>query len=167
MVVVPDKVSVDTKSSQKYIYKSTKTYTHSLGLSCAFRQWKAESHCRFLHGYAIQVRIEFETQELDHRGWVVDFGSLKSFKQILEDTLDHTVMIAEDDPNLDYFVEGAQLGLLQLRIVDHCGMENLALMITEVLDGWLFDNGYGNRVSVSKVEVSEHGANSAIVEKVS
>lgn len=48
-------------------YKSTKLYGHEIGLSAAFRQWRAESHCRFLHGYALAVRFEFEADELDVR----------------------------------------------------------------------------------------------------
>ena len=35
------------------IHRATKTYGHDLGLSVAFRQWRADSHCRYLHGYAI------------------------------------------------------------------------------------------------------------------
>ena len=32
------------------MFLSTKTYGHDLGLSAAFRQWRAESHCRLIHG---------------------------------------------------------------------------------------------------------------------
>ena len=79
-------------------YKSTKTFGHELGLSSAFRQWKAQSHCRFVHGYALAVKFEFEAEELDVRNWVVDFGSLKSLRKMLEDTFDHKLLVAEDDP---------------------------------------------------------------------
>ena len=41
-------------------YVSTKTYGHEVGLSCAFRQHKADSHCAKLHGYALSVKVEFE-----------------------------------------------------------------------------------------------------------
>ena len=48
-------------------YYSTKTYDHNEGLSCAFRQWRAEdSHCRFIHGYAIAVSLTFGCKELEH-----------------------------------------------------------------------------------------------------
>ncbi len=50
------------------------------GYSTVFRQWKAEdTHCRFLHGYAISFRVWFEG-ELDHRNWVWDFGGMKRSK---------------------------------------------------------------------------------------
>ena len=74
-------------------YKSTKTYGHELGLSCCFRQWRAESHCRLLHGYALSIRLVFEAEELDVRNWVVDFGSLKSLKQMFVDTFDHKLLV--------------------------------------------------------------------------
>jgi len=80
------------------MYLSTKTFGHELGLSAAFRQWKADSHCRFLHGYALAVKFTFAAEELDVRNWVVDFGGLKGLKQILEDTFDHKTLVASDDP---------------------------------------------------------------------
>ena len=55
-------------------YQSTKQFGQDLGLSCCFRQWRAESHCNQLHGYAIAIRLVFEAEELDVRRWVVDFG---------------------------------------------------------------------------------------------
>ena len=50
------------------------------GYSACFRQWKAEgTHCKFLHGYAVSFKIEFEG-ELDARNWVFDFGGMKRAK---------------------------------------------------------------------------------------
>ena len=48
-------------------YRVTKTYGNERGLSCAFRQWKAESHCRLIHGYSLGFRFVFEAETLDHR----------------------------------------------------------------------------------------------------
>lgn len=149
------------------VYGSTKTYVHSVGLSACFRQWRAQSHCRFLHGYALQVHVKFETQRLDERNWAVDFGSLKSFKGWLEDTFDHKTLVAEDDPALELFKDMAKdkrTGqLIQLRIVPSTGCEAFARMIYEYLEGWLVDNGYTPRVKLVQVEVSEHNGNSAYV----
>lgn len=144
------------------MYKSTKTYGHEIGLSAAFRQWRAESHCRFLHGYALAVRFEFEAAELDARHWVVDFGSLKSLKGWLEDTFDHKTLVAEDDPELSAFRELAAAGLIQLRIVPATGCEKFAEIIFGATEVWLHDNGYAPRARLISVEVREHGANSAI-----
>lgn len=150
-------------------YYSTKTYTHSIGLSSAFRQWRAESHCRFLHGYALQVKLIFASDELDVRNWVVDFGSLKSLKGWLEDTFDHKTLVAADDPALELFKElnrnriDKHGQLIQLRIVPATGCEAFARMIFEYAEGWLKDNGYSPRCRLIEVEVSEHGGNSAFV----
>lgn len=142
-------------------FQSTKTYGHNVGLSAAFRQWRAESHCRFLHGYALQVKFVFESAELDVRNWVVDFGSLKSLKGWLEDTFDHKTLVAEDDPEFHLFKEMEERGLIQMRVVPATGCEAFANMIYEYTEGWLKDNGY-TRVRLVSVEVCEHGANSAL-----
>ena len=73
----------------KALHRSTKTYGHDLGFSVAFRQWRAQSHCRLLHGYSLAFRFEFAAEELDPRNWVVDFGGLKGLKAMLEQNFDH------------------------------------------------------------------------------
>lgn len=142
-------------------YRSTKTYGHEIGLSSCFRQWKADSHCRYLHGYALSVHLEFEADELDVRHWVVDFGSLKSVKGMLEVSFDHKLLVAQDDPALPYFIEMEKRGLAQLVVVPATGCEAFAHMIFEVVEQWLADAGYAPRVRLNLVTVREHGANSA------
>lgn len=143
-------------------FVSTKTYNHNVGLSVCFRQWRAESHCRFLHGYALAVRFEFQAHDLDERNWVVDFGGLKDLKGRLEEFLDHKTLVAEDDPMLEEFEEMERCGVMDLVKVDHCGCEAMAKLIFETTEVYLEDAGYKNRVRLNSVEVSEHDANSAI-----
>jgi len=142
-------------------FESTKTYNHSVGLSCCFRQWRAESHCKFLHGYAIKVHFVFETNELDVRNWAVDFGSLKSLKGWLEDLLDHKTLVATDDPMFHHFKVMESVGAMQLVEVEATGCEAMAFMIYQYAETWLKDNGYSPRVLLRKVTVSEHEGNSA------
>lgn len=144
------------------MYQSTKTFVHSVGLSCAFRQWRAQSHCRFLHGYALKIKFVFESEELDPRNWVVDFGSLKSLKGWLEDMFDHTTLVAGDDPEMELFVEMCASGVIDMRIVPATGCESFAWMIYEYAEQWLKDNGYSPRCRLVSVEVSEHEGNSAV-----
>ena len=144
------------------MYKSTKTYGHEVGLSCCFRQHRAESHCRLLHGYAIAVKFEFEADELDERNWVVDFGGLKGLKQILEDNFDHTLIVATDDPYLERLKELDKLRIARVVEVPKAGCEAFAEMIYHVADQWLRDAGFAPRCRLRSVEVKEHGANSAI-----
>jgi len=143
-------------------FLSTKTYGHEIGLSACFRQWRADSHCRLLHGYALAVRVEFMASELDIRNWVVDFGSLKSYKGWLENTFDHKLLVAEDDPELETLMNLHRQGLAQVVMVEATGCEAFAKMIYEFTEIWLKDYGYSPRVVVHSVEVREHGANSAI-----
>lgn len=146
-------------------FRSTKTYTHAVGLTCAFRQHRAESHCRFIHGYALEIRLEFEADELDLRNWVVDFGSLKSFKGMLETTFDHKLLVAEDDPQADWFREAKRRGIADVVFVPATGCERFAEYIFGAAEVWLKDFGYAPRVRVALVEVREHAGNSAIVRR--
>lgn len=143
-------------------YRSTKTFGHNVGLSAAFRQWKAKSHCNLLHGYALEVRIEFEAEGLDERNWVVDFGSLKDLKAVLQNLFDHKTLVAEDDPEMEWFLEADKRGILDLVIVPATGCERFAEMVFKATDRWLRATGYSPRCRVAQVEVREHGANSAI-----
>ena len=113
------------------VFKSTKTYTHAEGLSCCFRQHRAKSHCQYIHGYALQVRIVFGCSELDERNWVVDFGGLKDLKAWLKATFDHKMLVAKDDPMINQLGDLAQdgWGLAQIVYVDNVGCEGFAEMI--------------------------------------
>lgn len=143
-------------------YRSTKRYGHEIGLSAAFRQWRAESHCRLIHGYALAVKFVFASDELDVRNWVVDFGSLKSLKGWLENTFDHTLLVAEDDPCKLELLALDSMGVARVVLVDATGCEAFAKLIFQCAQVWLKDNGYSPRCWLESVEVSEHGANSAI-----
>ncbi|MGL5734709.1 MAG: 6-pyruvoyl trahydropterin synthase family protein [Beijerinckiaceae bacterium] len=145
----------------KFWHGSSKTYGHDIGLSACFRQHRAKSHCRFLHGYALAVHLEFEAEELDENNWVVDFGALKSFKQQLEATFDHKLLIAHDDPELRVFEDLEARGLAQVVIVEHVGCEAFAELVFFMAEEWIEANGYTPRVRMKKVTVREHGANSA------
>lgn len=144
------------------MYQSTKTYGHEVGLSCAFRQWRADSHCNQIHGYALAVKFVFEAEELDARNWVVDFGSLKSLKGWLEGTFDHKLLVAEDDPMKDELLSLDTLGVASVVLVEATGCEAFSSLIFACTEVWLADNGYAPRVRLVSVEVMEHGANSAV-----
>ena len=144
------------------IYRSTKTYGHEVGLSCAFRQWKAASHCRMLHGYALGIRLEFEANELDENGWVIDFGSLAAVKAELVSSFDHRTLVAADDPSLPWFREAHAKQIIDMLLVQRTGCEAFAGMVFAKTDQWLGAAGHHPRVRLVSAEVREHGANSAI-----
>jgi 6-pyruvoyltetrahydropterin/6-carboxytetrahydropterin synthase len=143
------------------VYGSTKQWTRIS--STTFRQWKADSHCNLDHGYDLEFEATFESRALDHRNWVVDFGSLKSFKGWLEMMFDHTSLVAEDDPQIEWFRKAHELKIKDLRVVVSTGCEATARLCWEVMESWLRDNGYAPRVRLAKFEVREHGGNSAYV----
>jgi 6-pyruvoyltetrahydropterin/6-carboxytetrahydropterin synthase len=115
-----------------------------------------------IHGYALAIKFVFACEELDVRNWTVDFGSLKSLKGWLEDTFDHTLLVAGDDPELETFFLLKAKGIADVVIVEKTGCEAFAKLIFECAEIWLKDNGYSPRVWLNSVEVKEHGANSAI-----
>jgi 6-pyruvoyltetrahydropterin/6-carboxytetrahydropterin synthase len=145
-------------------YRTTKTFGNELGLSCCFRQWRAtHSHCSQLHGYAIGVRVIIESDILDDRNWVYDFGGFKKFKEWLVDTFDHKTVVAKDDPLISTFRELHLFGLIDLVEVEHVGCEKFAKMCFDKMAELIENNpDFDTRdVYVHSVEVFEHGANSA------
>lgn len=147
----------------RVVFGSSKTYTHSVGLSCCFRQWRAKSHCNQFHGYVLQVEIEFEASHLDDNNWVVDFGNLKEVKQWLENTFDHKMLVARDDPEVNFIQELDNRKLASIVWMDKVGCEAFSLYIWNYLDKWLLDADYYPRVKLKEVRVREHEGNSGFV----
>lgn len=147
-------------------FQSTKLFD---GYSACFRQWKADgTHCRFLHGYAISFRVWFEG-DLDHRNWVFDFGGMKRAKHNIDYRtpkdyfawlLDHTTIVAEDDPYLPQFKQMDHDGIIQLRVLPSVGCERFAEFLFKKINDFL-EVETDNRVRVTKIEVYEHERNSA------
>ena len=145
------------------IYKSTKTWGTDVGLSCCFRQWRAgHSHCQFLHGYSIGVRLIFSAECLDDRNWVYDFGDAKWIKSWLHEQFDHKTVIASDDPEIAAFRDLHDRGIIQLVEISAVGCEKFAEHIMDHIAPQVRDKSNG-RVNLDAVEVFEHGANSAMV----
>ena len=151
-------------------FKSTKIFD---GFSTVFRQWQAkDTHCRFLHGYAIEFKVTFEG-ELDHRNWVWDFGGMKraktqidgmSAKAWMDYMFDHTVVIAEDDPEIEIFKDMHMKGIIQLRPMQGpVGAERFAEYIFNKLNAFVQEETNG-RVSIARVEFFENKKNTAIYE---
>lgn len=139
------------------LFRSTKRFT---GFPCTHRQWRAESHCRFVHGYSREFYFEFAASELTAEGWVVDFGGLKELKTWLDHVFDHTFLVAQDDPELGSFKDLDEKGIIQLRILPNPGMEGTALYVYEEATRVL-EKLYGKRAWITKVEVRENEKNSA------
>ena len=147
-------------------FQSSKVFD---GFSTVFRQWKAETtHCRFLHGYGISFKVYFEGG-LDERNWVWDFGGMKRAKTLIDGKqpkewmdfmFDHTMIIAEDDPEIKAFQQMDAVGVAQVRIIPATGAEKFAEYIYGKLNEFV-KTETEDRVRVIKVKFMEHGKNAA------
>ena len=151
-------------------FQSTKVFD---GFSTVFRQWKANTtHCQYLHGYGVSFKLWFEG-DLDERNWVWDFGGMKrakgkidgmSPKEWFDYMFDHTVIIAEDDPQLDkYFRKLDRNGTIQLRVIPATGAEKFAEFIYNKVNPFIEEETEG-RVKLARVEFREHSKNTALYE---
>lgn len=138
-------------------YTSTKRF---VGFPCTHRQWKAQSHCRFVHGYSREFYFEFAANELTQEFWVMDFGGLKEVKKWLEHMFDHTFLASSDDPYLEKFKQMDADGIIQLRILPNAGMEGTAQFVYDHVSQMIKEQTNG-RVWITKVEVRENEKNSA------
>ena len=143
------------------MHQSTKTYGNEVGLSCCFRQWRADSHCNKLHGYSLGFRFTFEAETLDERNWVYDFGGCKWIKEYLQDEFDHKLVVAKDDPHLERILHTVYQEIADINVMDDVGCEKFAEMVFNYVAPKIKEETKG-RVSLFSVECFEHGANSAI-----
>lgn len=143
-------------------YVSTKTYKQ-VG-PVAYRQWRAESHCNMIHGYALSFHFEFESETLDVRNWVMDFGGLRPLKDKLEEWFDHTLLVALDDPERELMLSLGKAGIAKITEVEKTGCEGLATFLYEYVNTiFLKDYGEQDRIWCSKVEVRETDSNMAMI----
>jgi 6-pyruvoyltetrahydropterin/6-carboxytetrahydropterin synthase len=144
------------------MYRVVKRYDHNLGLTVCFRQHRAKSHCRHLHGYALAIELTFASELLDENNWVIDFGCLRPVKVYLADNFDHITIVAVDDPELQTFKMLQDRNLCKMRIVASTGCESFAKEIYDWVNKWLPMPHKERGVILESVKVSEHGGNSAV-----
>lgn len=146
-------------------HRVTKTYGHELGLSATFRQHRAKSHCRFIHGYALGFKLVFEADRLDENGWVKDFGGLKPLKARLIETFDHRMLVATDDPYREHIIAAVQFDgapiLAQVIMVEHVGCEAFARMVYGWAEELITPEERARGVRLVEVECREHAGNAA------
>ena len=149
-----------------YKYTSTKEFIDAF--PCAYRQWRADSHCNKIHGYAFSMRFYFGTDNLDVRNWAADYGGLKELKAILQNQFDHTLIVAEDDPDLKQFIELDNNKLAKVVVLPRVGCEGLADMLYKYINGVYIPEMWGpaesDRLWCYRVEVRETQSNMAFRE---
>lgn len=149
--------------SVEYKFTSTKEFVDEFPF--AYKQWKADTHCNLNHGYSYSFKFYFGANELDARGWVIDYSSFKDLKQALKDQFDHTTVIAQDDPDLPKFKQLHDDHILRLVILPAVGCEAIADMVYKFVNGVFIPDTYGTgeseRVWCYRVEVRENRYNMA------
>ena len=154
------------KTPRSYKYTSTKEYHDAF--PCAYRQWRSDSHCNQIHGYSFSMKFYFGTNDLDVRNWAADYGGLKELKKILEDQFDHTLLVAEDDPELEMFKLLQEKKMAKLTILPKLGCESLADMLYKYVNGVyipeMWGQGEAERLWCYRVEVRETQSNMAFRE---
>jgi 6-pyruvoyltetrahydropterin/6-carboxytetrahydropterin synthase len=75
------------------------TVTKEINFCYGHRLLNYDGACRHLHGHNARVEVEVESQKLDERGMVMDFGDIrKVVRNWIDETLDHTMLLSKADP---------------------------------------------------------------------
>mgnify|MGYP003337176405 FL=1 len=152
-------------ANQPVTYKYTSTKEFHDAFPCAYRQWRADSHCNQIHGYAFSMKFYFGTNDLDVRNWAADYGGLKELKHNLEEWFDHTLIVSQDDPEMDTFMLLRQKNMAKVIVLPRVGCEGLADMLYKYVNGVyipdLWGQGEAERLWCWRVEVRETQSNMA------
>ena len=130
-------------------------------ISVAHRQWKSESHCKYIHGYGRIIDITFHCKKRDEKGWVMDFGNLKEIKDWMFNIWDHSLLVAHDDPHRADLWKLDQEGVLKLFIMPEAygpGIEDSCKYIYDKVTAMIKVETDG-RVGIKKVRIYEHEFN--------
>ncbi|MDA7950167.1 MAG: 6-carboxytetrahydropterin synthase [Pirellulaceae bacterium] len=103
--------------------------TREIDFCYGHRLLNYDGKCKYLHGHNGKAVITLESNELDHRGMLVDFSDIKKVvSRWIDENLDHRMILHKDDPILPYLQEQGE----PLYIVDiNPTAENIAKLIFE------------------------------------
>ena len=63
-----------------------------------------ECPCHRIHGHQGQASVFVETEQLDSRGFVIDFKELNFMKKFIDNNIDHRFIISVQDPEFERLV---------------------------------------------------------------
>jgi 6-pyruvoyltetrahydropterin/6-carboxytetrahydropterin synthase len=81
-------------------------------------------------------------------------------KEWMDYMFDHTLIVADDDPCKNAFIQMDEAGVAQVRIIPATGAEKFAEYIYTKLNSFVKAET-DNRVRVTRVKFMEHGKNAA------
>ena len=103
--------------------------TRELDFCYGHRLLNHPGKCRHLHGHNARVLIAIETNRLDERGMVFDFGDIKRvIGGWIDENLDHRMILSRDDPAVPALEE---LGEPMFLLDANPTAENIAKLIGE------------------------------------
>ena len=82
-------------------------------------------------------------------------------KAWMDHMFDHTILVAEDDPQLEGFLQMNDIGIAQVRVIPATGAEKFAEFIFHKLNNFVKTETQ-ERVRITQVEFMEHNKNTAI-----
>ena len=93
---------------------------------------------------------------------------MKELKNVLESQFDHTLLVAENDPHLDWYKEAERRNIAKLTILPKLGCEGLADQLYKYVNGVYIPDFWGpgeaDRLWCYRVEVRETQSNMAFRE---
>jgi 6-pyruvoyltetrahydropterin/6-carboxytetrahydropterin synthase len=145
-------------------------------LPFAHRQPSHDGHCAWIHGHNWGFEFEFKATHLDECGFVIDFGKLKWLKAWLLERFDHTLVLNQNDPwlqfltlHLEYVTDPNNLGgakestsLAKIFAVPDCSSEGLCQWLLAEVNRVVQSHTHG-RVSLHRVTVIEDSKNAATI----
>lgn len=144
-------------------FRIKKTLNPGKGYPCVFRNWRANSHCNLLHGYDLTfgITLECDAKDRDHAGHVFDFGGFKPLKKRLDDTFDHKLLVAFDDPDRERIMDLHHAGIAHVVEMEEIGCEAFAGWLSVEMFEILLAANRHEQVRIIECRVSENAANSA------
>jgi len=145
----------------------TKTYSD---LPAAHRQPNHDGHCRLIHGHNWRFDITFGCDELDENGFVIDVGKLGQVKEFMVAHFDHTLLLNESDPHLNFLKDTLSSSITKgnfpfanIVVVPNCGMEGLAKFVLRSVQGIVnrIPDASQRKVKVLQVTCWEDSKNSS------
>lgn len=142
-------------------------------LPAAHRQPKHGGHCRLIHGHNWGFEITFVCDILDPCGFVIDVGTLRPVRELLQGLFDHTLLLNNTDPIVTDSSQAAVLAVLQdlskVVVVPDCGMEGLAEHVFHAVNNLILEEKLGpgavlRGLKVIRVVCHEDSKNSAVYE---
>lgn len=59
--------------------------------------------CANIHGHSWIIKVQLEGEKLDEHDMLTDFGSLKKFRDWIDEKLDHSIIVCKEDEEMIKF----------------------------------------------------------------